>query len=582
MKDLLFYVLSKDFSDEKFEKILIVVLSFKIAMINDLNDGGQTVLDVAKFIPGLSSKAAILRKYGARTRQELDHVPSAIGDRIVPGNIFSSKAPSNVALTRAFDVDMHGNLCVVDAFLEDTSMSSTLVARKINDYRKCIGIITVNDVGMGTAFLISHTIVMVSRHCLNRTSLDELKVRFDFSDQDVEVYGLLEDGALMGLDYAILKLKTTVNTHYIPSLSNNREPLQFSFIGYDSEEDLCFSNFTPQEEEYAFVGSHQETFQETDFSFSGSPYFDENDTIYALHQNTGFDKKESLYIAEILERHTHSVLRQPKERWDDCHLIEIPGDIFPAVSFSDTTQYDEGWARGVTLGKNPSIKKDELGKDNLVCQEVLYRWALKGKAKYVGVKTDKRLWIQDWSNWEVFVRKTDGGAREWVKLSTNRQNGKPAIQMGHKLSAVSYWVYGYDPVNNVILKEFFDQYEAKHGPTKLETKKIKYAARYAAFFTPGFRQVEQGNAIVNRQFMYDSRNYCFEWADLNEEHGKAESKKITYEAISNFGAQETDLGRYRTLRNDKATTSLLKGILGNRKADLDILIATNHMKFSRS
>ena len=420
------------------------------------------------------------------------------------------------------------------------------------------------------SYLLSHS-----------TGLRTIAVMFN-ADLGVEVSGLIEDGSHMQLDYAVLRLKTSVNNEFIPKLSSNRQPTFFTFIGYDSDEEMYFTNHIPQGTSLTLIGAHQETFQQTGFSFSGSPYFNESDDVYALHQNAGHNKKQSLYITEICEQHDNSSANVLITQWQESELLEVAGGVFDFVSLSDISQYDEGEARGYTLGKNPSVSKDELGgKNNLVCQEVLYRWALRGKARYIGNKVNRHGWIQDWENWEVSIRKNDTSDREWVSLNEKRPNGKPAIQMGHKLSAVSYWVYGYNHIENTILKNDFAEYKKSKGDQKWNQKKAKYDTRYALFATAGFKQVESDNAVVNRKFMYMAQNYRFEWAELNEQHGKSESKVLTYSSIFSLQPQPTqdELKKYRALRKDKETSPIIQAALLTRRSKLTTDIVVNHQNF---
>ncbi len=255
-----------------------------------------------------------------------------------------------------------------------------------------------------------------------------------------------------------------------------------------------------------------------------------------------------------------------------------PSELFPEFHASDSTQYDEGIDRSSTLGKNPNVKTDCLGDTNVVCREVLYRFATKigkdgnPKARYIGKEADPGKWIDDWENWEVSVKKSNDGPREFVKLGT-----PGVIQMGHKLSAVSYWVYGYN-LDNPSLQKFFAEYKRKHGEVKCIEKKGKYAVRYMDYKIPGFMCVEAGAALTNRKFMYDSRNYRFEWRKLNLENGIAERKELKYADCFKRGATLTQLKIYRDKRKDKDTTPFINEDLERRKKLLAGAIKSNFGK----
>jgi RHS repeat-associated protein len=125
------------------------------------------------------------------------------------------------------------------------------------------------------------------------------------------------------------------------------------------------------------------------------------------------------------------------------------------------------------LGSTPS-KNSKTGKT------LWKRWAGKGKARvHKGQK-------------QVYIKKTDTGARQWVPLDRN-------IHMGHKLSAVDYW---------------------ESGATGIIGKKAKYVARYGGYNNPGYSSGFKGK--LNRQFMRDPENYRFEWGPLNSSHGASD------------------------------------------------------------
>lgn len=393
------------------------------------------------------------------------------------------------------------------------------------------------------------------------------------------------------LDYAILKLETAVEDDKILPISINNKPLQYTFIGYDAVESLRFTNYSNKTDDpYEELSTHQETLQETGFGLSGSAYINENNQVYAIHQNTGLSKKESLYINTIFLKKPNSVLERILAGQDVKNTPLILADVnfeFPNFNASGDNQYDEGTARGQTLEKNPSVGDDYI-KDqhnkvpNAVCQEVLCRWALKTatknakgdyiglkKARYIGDEPNREAWIRDWKNWEVQVRKTDDGVREWVSLNPR------SIQMGHKISAVSYWVYGYEGYKSgkeTLLTNFFNP---SRNP---ENKRTKYDVRYANYTAPGFKRAEDNEAIINRQFMYDASNYRFEWKKLNEAHGRQERKNFQYSHIAAKGARQP-LASYRALRNDEATTPQLKADLIKRDKDLEQKIETQKHLF---
>lgn len=575
-------------SDGEFEHKLRRYLS-KGESIN-AHTSSMTLLDYAKRC-GEVSKVKILKHYGdAKTYEELYGVRRTnIGSRIVAPaepHYAMGRPAISMAPVEWSDFDAGDDLYKVIPFLKTPAIPGDRIREKLVEYARCIGLLTASGMGIGTAFLISPFLIITARHCLNEVALGELEISFDFLEQERSVVAAVESGRLFNLDYAVLRLNSGVffekYSSFIPAISYDRSQKPcFTFMGYDEDGELSFTNHRASAlHAEGVVGTYQDSVQETGFGFSGSPYFDEHGRIYALHQNTGLDKKQSVYFAEIGEKNKSSLFNLPSDLWESVpDELTYGHAVFSSVSFSETSQYDEGKARGMTLGKNPSIKKDELGgNNNIVCQEVLYRWALKDKARYVGLKLNRREWIRDSENWEVKVRKTDDGAREWVKIDVTRARGRLAIQMGHKLSAVSYWVYGYNLLTNIILQEFFDAYEKEKGKVKADAKKVKYAARYSLFNTPGFQQVEAGHAVINRQFMYSSANYRFEWADLNEQHGKEESRKLTYEAISSRGARYT-LDQYRRLRNDKATTPTIRANLRDQKTILEGEIAANFARF---
>lgn len=577
---VLFRALSQNKSDTEFGKI---VIGFQKAGgdINALSQTGHTILDVALSLPQYFSKAQFLKDCGARTSREIGHIPNDISDKIIEA--YDPNA-SNLMPTAEPSKSFNGDLYNVNLYIKSHHQlgEDDFIVNQLNKSKNSVGLMTASGMGIGTCFLIANDMIITSRHVLNGAKVNELKMMLPDIDVEIEVSGLIEDGSNFQLDYVVLRLKTSVNDAFILKLSSSREVTYYTFVGYDSDEEMYFTNYMPQSTLLALVGTHQETFQETGFSFSGSPYFNENDDVYALHQNTGNNKKQSLYIADICERHDNLSINDLITQWRERELLEIHGGVFEFVSLSAISQYDEGEARGYTLGKNPSVSKDELGgKSNLVCQEVLYRWALRQKARYIGNKANKQEWIQDWENWEVFVRKNDGADREWVGLNEKRLNGKPAIQMGHKLSAVSYWVYGYNHATNTILKNDFSEYKKSKGDQKHLQKKVKYDNRYALFSTAGFRQVEAGNAVVNRKFMYMAENYRFEWAELNEQHGKAEGKVLTYNSIFSLQPAPTqdELKKYRALRKDKETSPIIQSGLLARRGKLTNDIITHHQQF---
>lgn len=564
IKEPIFQLLSKNFSDKVFEDKLKQLIDLDCD-INELSADSKTVLDVALGLSRYHSKIEILKQHGAKTSRELDVVPANIGDRIIAPD---DPMATSLAPIEPFDFEANGTLHNVKDFLQ--ANQSPEVHKQLKNCAPAVGLLTEFGDGIGTAFLITSNLIMLSRHCLNGVLLSDLQIQFPGDEPPIEIEGMVEDGALVGLDYAILYLKTKAKCQPL-YLSTNRQPIKITVIG-NFEEELYFTNFYPVIIEQASVASHQSTYQQSNFGWSGSPYFNESNLVYALHQNAGLERKESLNIAEICERNKESILLMVMD--NSLQKVEVKYRTEPLLSFSNSpeSQYDEGRNRGLTLGKNPSVKEDYLGGDrNVVCQEVLFRWALKRKALYTGEVKDKKKWIADWSNWEVNVRKENNDERQWVKLNPSQ------IQMGHKLSAVSYWVYGYNN-KNPNLTQFFKDYSKEHTKQQHRAKMLKHNNRYTDYTKPGFKCVEKGNALINRRFMYDARNYRFEWGKLNRSNGDAE--KLKFDAVLlKKGVTVNNLKEYRDLRDDRATTPVIRKDLDQRKADLKIQIYENCATF---
>ena len=116
---------------------------------------------------------------------------------------------------------------------------------------------------------------------------------------------------------------------------------------------------------------------------------------------------------------------------------------------------------------------------------------------------------QNPDNWQVKLRKTPSGQREWVNL--NQSN----VHMGHKLSAVDYWQNGAKGHTN------------KHGVAK-----PKYQQRYQPYTTPGYQAADQFKSPIHRRFMQDPANYRFEWGSANSSDGaRMKNSGKTYQSL---------------------------------------------------
>jgi hypothetical protein len=115
---------------------------------------------------------------------------------------------------------------------------------------------------------------------------------------------------------------------------------------------------------------------------------------------------------------------------------------------------------------------------------------------------------QNPANWQVKLRKSPSGQRQWVPLDKN-------VHMGHKLSAVDYWEKGAAGHVN------------KHGVAK-----PKYQQRYKRYTTPGNKAANTFQSPIHKEFMKDPANYRFEWGPLNSSDGaKMKNARKTYKSL---------------------------------------------------
>ena len=245
--------------------------------------------------------------------------------------------------------------------------------------------------------------------------------------------------------------------------------------------------------------------------------------------------------------------------------------------------------RSKLLGINPSVKKDgivfdkNIGTTNLVTQEVLMRWALNGKARYAPApgngKNKRKDWIADWGSWEVFVRTKDNCLREWVPL------GKGGIDMGHKVSAVNYAVFGCDLDENPELVEKLEALKVRDKSAH-KKKERKYHARYDQYQTPAFAQIENLDYTPVSSFMFDSQNYRFESSQLNRKNGRAMTiryKDILDQTGVELPGGDLQLADYADLVKNHCPDSKaeLKRILSDRHKKLQEQIRKECKKFVR-
>ena len=120
---------------------------------------------------------------------------------------------------------------------------------------------------------------------------------------------------------------------------------------------------------------------------------------------------------------------------------------------------------------------------------------------------------------------------------------------------------------------------------KKQKKVARYEKRYAAYRKAGFQVLmEDGRktskdatkgAYINRSFMFDARNYAFEWRVLNHLHGQQQG--IEFKDMFNVTGVECTLPPlekennklYRFMKNDRATSTLMKQYLNECQAELD-------------
>ena len=345
------------------------------------------------------------------------------------------------------------------------------------------------------------------------------------------------------------------------------------FLGYSSENMLSFCSF-----QNTRAGEFQITaYQETGSGLSGAAYFDTNGDLCGIHSRSASSgTKTGIYFYMMVSLIIHKLIKQ-----EDVSQFTIfkQETLFQKFTINDAfNEFDEGENRGYCLGKNPNVAKDELGGSNIVCQEVLYRWAIKGKAKYAGVKTDKKDWINDWKNWYVSVTKEVGEEREWVNLDEINDK-KRAIQMGHRVSAVSFFVYGADIAQNKIMKKEFKEKFGEKTQAVQENKKSKYNTCYQAYKKPGHQNLSDEDSLTNRKFMYAAENYRFEYDELNEKNGGAEGQAVIYgdapETIAFYKEKR------RTLDKSNNTTAAINTLLETRQLTLIANINANYQKFKK-
>lgn len=160
--------------------------------------------------------------------------------------------------------------------------------------------------------------------------------------------------------------------------------------------------------------------------------------------------------------------------------------------------------RKTALGRTPP-------KNSVTGGQVLQRWHQRQLQNLNNPKYDKVKWVgpgsppnpqtshpayQNPANWQVALRKTQSGHRQWVPLDEN-------VHMGHKLSAAHYWENGAN-----------GDYLTRHG-----REKSKYSQRYRPYRTPGHQAANKFQSPIHKQFMQDPANYRFEWGPLNSSDG---------------------------------------------------------------
>lgn len=149
--------------------------------------------------------------------------------------------------------------------------------------------------------------------------------------------------------------------------------------------------------------------------------------------------------------------------------------------------------------------------------------------------------------WEIYIRTEKDGKREWKSLNYKKQTETKkkvkkdsttenvstevrTIHMGHKLSAVRYWIEGSLPY---ITDELAAKDERKKNrkltkkeiKSAKETDKLRYKDRYSKYERAG--HLCYGTKIV-QDFMSDPANYRFEWGALNSKNGVKEGQTTKY------------------------------------------------------
>lgn len=142
--------------------------------------------------------------------------------------------------------------------------------------------------------------------------------------------------------------------------------------------------------------------------------------------------------------------------------------------------------------------------------------------------------------WEVKIRKTADGEREWVPL-TQRNGHQPAIHMGHKLAAIEYWLMGSKDYQKTCVAKKMLTTKYNHGTLK-QKRQTKaqladdYAARYKKYETPGYLMY---GTPINHDFMQDPKNYRFEWGVLNSSEGKKLANRLGKDELGKTGKNQS-------------------------------------------
>lgn len=121
--------------------------------------------------------------------------------------------------------------------------------------------------------------------------------------------------------------------------------------------------------------------------------------------------------------------------------------------------------------------------------------------------------------WQVKIKKTKDDVRVWVDLMEKNSN-QPAINMGHKLGACPYWLFGSKNYQKERLQIKKDNAKYKNKNTLYKAKQEEYKKRYGKYEEAGYLNFGRS---INGDFMRDPKNYRFEWHSLNKSEG-AKSK----------------------------------------------------------